>query len=113
MVLGALLLAPSIWMLSVIPPLWNSVDTHVPFTAPPGILTMCKQKVAAVVSYALALAPVVTLMMLTNCFLVNFVPRYAWPMWARTFFPSRFGQRCNVHSAAIRFSPESNDLFNL
>jgi hypothetical protein len=39
-VLIAFLLAPSIWMLSVIPPLWKDVDAYVQVAHPPGIGTI-------------------------------------------------------------------------
>jgi hypothetical protein len=45
---------------------------------------MRKKDVAAVVSYAIALIQVGLLMMLANCFLVDFMPRYALPMWELT-----------------------------
>ena len=48
------------------------------------LVHMRKKDVAAVVSYAIALILVGLLMMLANCFLVDFMPRYALPMWELT-----------------------------
>jgi hypothetical protein len=45
---------------------------------------MRKEKVAAVASYATALTLVGLVMVLTNCFLCEFLPRFTLPMWELT-----------------------------
>jgi hypothetical protein len=39
-ILFAVILAPSIWMLSVIPPLWKDVDAYLQLTRPAGSETI-------------------------------------------------------------------------
>lgn len=49
-----------------------------------GIAKVRKQEVAGLASYATALTVVALLMMLANCFLTVFQPRYTLPMWELT-----------------------------
>jgi hypothetical protein len=79
------------------------------------LVHMRKKDVAAVVSYAVALMLVGLMIMLANCFLVDFVPRYALPMWELTIVSVSvlFATMMDVYSAPMRLSAQSSDVFNL
>src|SRR5262249_30840913 len=74
---------------------------------------MSKHRIAEIASYAAALIVVAILMMLANCLLAVFQPRYTLPMWTLTFVSLfiLFGGVMDalLHQSARLHSPEFND----